>query len=633
MLKHTMGVLSLMTIVFMVISCGSPANVNPEDTSPPNGNPMLDDTIFASTNPDLTGGVLLNAQIKVGEVLTANTSNLGGTGAITYVWMLDDETIPDSTGNSYTVPDDDALVGKFLTVEVTRSGFKGSKVSNASEIIGADVIPVAVTGVTISPDSPGFLKFSGTQQFTATVTYNVGPSDGYVDWSVDGNADSNTKITSSGLLTIGENETKNVTVKAVSLVDTTKSKTVTVTVKNVSGVTVTSDSTTIVKEQGQTAEMTFNAAVAGFSLDSGDKNVTWTVSGNTKAGTGISTAGKLTVASDETAGSLVIKATSVFNPSKYGERTVTLAIKSVSGVVVNPASISVQKGNTQQFTATVNGSNLGVGDKNVTWTVNGIAGTTITSGGLLTVAAGETAASLTVKATSAYDTAKSGTATVTVQDPGNNWVNRVVAAPVSAQLPKGGSIDYKVAVDGSSQSVNWSVSGNNMPGTKINSATGKLTVDPNETATTIFVQVTSNIDSLYGAGCEVRIVDVEPTDKMVYYTLIEPLLGSVTMGASTPFTATIVGQNLTPADLRVEWSIGTKWSDGYALNTTNTVTLAGGKLTSNASFILNSDGYLEGGDTGSSTIIFSVFPFIVSEDPISNDLLQAGSYTPLYLDE
>jgi len=80
----------------------------------------------------------------------------------------------------------------------------------------------------------------------------------------------------------------------------------------------------------------------------------------------------------------------------------------VTGVTVSPATASVAKGGTQQFTAD---------PATVTWTIvetGKNSGTTINASGLLTVAAAETLSSFTVKATSTEDTAKSGTATVTV---------------------------------------------------------------------------------------------------------------------------------------------------------------------------------------------------------------------------
>ncbi|MCL2270126.1 MAG: hypothetical protein FWC24_02160, partial [Treponema sp.] len=74
----------------------------------------------------------------------------------------------------------------------------------------------------------------------------------------------------------------------------------------------------------------------------------------------------------------------------------------VSNVTVSAAgnAASVAKGSTLQFSATVTGTNSPA--QTVTWTIDttGVAaGTTISASGLLTVAAGETQTSLTIKAT------------------------------------------------------------------------------------------------------------------------------------------------------------------------------------------------------------------------------------------
>lgn len=87
----------------------------------------------------------------------------------------------------------------------------------------------------------------------------------------------------------------------------------------------------------------------------------------------------------------------------------------VSGVTVTPPSATVAEGETQQFSAEVEGS--GIISQDVEWSVSGssaVAGGTTVVDGLLTVGTGETNDSLTVTAKSRQDSGKSGTATVTV---------------------------------------------------------------------------------------------------------------------------------------------------------------------------------------------------------------------------
>lgn len=86
----------------------------------------------------------------------------------------------------------------------------------------------------------------------------------------------------------------------------------------------------------------------------------------------------------------------------------------ITSVTVSPSTATVAKGNGSQFTATV--VNTGFAPKEVIWTVEGgeDAGTVISNTGLLSVSPNETATSLTVKATSSFDSTKSSSAAVTV---------------------------------------------------------------------------------------------------------------------------------------------------------------------------------------------------------------------------
>jgi hypothetical protein len=104
----------------------------------------------------------------------------------------------------------------------------------------------------------------------------------------------------------------------------------------------------------------------------------------------------------------------------------------VDNVTVSPATVSLDKGAGQDFTVEVTGEHEPSQD--VAWTVAGntSSGTKFT-GAKLSVGSDETAAFLTVTATSTEDSGKTGTATVTVQNslchagyggtnPGGAWV-------------------------------------------------------------------------------------------------------------------------------------------------------------------------------------------------------------------
>ena len=109
----------------------------------------------------------------------------------------------------------------------------------------------------------------------------------------------------------------------------------------------------------------------------------------------------------------------VRNYYKEAENTVVGRIYPVAAIVtavkVSPATAVVKQGGSLQFSATVEGKNDPIGT--VTWSVSGgmKAGTGISADGILTIAAGETAKTVIVKAVSKADTSKTGTAAVTVE--------------------------------------------------------------------------------------------------------------------------------------------------------------------------------------------------------------------------
>lgn len=103
-----------------------------------------------------------------------------------------------------------------------------------------------------------------------------------------------------------------------------------------------------------------------------------------------------------------------FSASPYANAILfTTGTPAVTAVTVTPATATVNAGQSIQFTANVTSASFA--DKGVVWTITGSDGnSTINNQGLLMVGTGETATSLTVKATSLFNSQVSGSATVTV---------------------------------------------------------------------------------------------------------------------------------------------------------------------------------------------------------------------------
>lgn len=89
----------------------------------------------------------------------------------------------------------------------------------------------------------------------------------------------------------------------------------------------------------------------------------------------------------------------------------------VSAVVVTPSDLTMGKGTSTQFTATV--TNAGFASTGVTWSISGQQNTNtrIDGQGRLYIAQDESATTITVKATSVFNTGESNTANVTVSAP------------------------------------------------------------------------------------------------------------------------------------------------------------------------------------------------------------------------
>ena len=118
----------------------------------------------------------------------------------------------------------------------------------------------------------------------------------------------------------------------------------------------------------------------------------------------------LSISENETSTRLIVKAVSKADGGNYATAVVEVNA-GVSEVKLTPEKVYVERGDSYQFDAEVIGENNPV--DTIVWSVTGgLVGTTIDTNGCLTVAADETAESVTVRAASAADSSKYAEAVV-----------------------------------------------------------------------------------------------------------------------------------------------------------------------------------------------------------------------------
>jgi hypothetical protein len=381
------------------------------------------------------------------------------------------------------LPDSVTLGYYFWTIPSTIPAGSSYKVSaRVVTTLGVDLIgyndvsdqPFSIIpqiSVSVSPAS-AFVQISKTQQLTAVVS---GTSTADVAWSIDGDDGTKGSIDSSGLYTAPTAMPSfPVVVMATSQADTTKSGTATIIVIPVSisvSVSPATASVQVSKTQQFTATVT----------DSNNTAVTWSVS---YGGGTINSIGLYTAPIAVPSFPAVVRATSQADTTKSGTATVTVTPVPIS-VSVSPATASIQISKTQQFTATVTGSN----NTAVTWSVSG--GGTINSSGLYTAPATVPSPNtVTVKATSQADTAKSGTATIIV-------IPILVSVnPTAVYVGIFKTQQFTATVSGTSNiAVTWSINGND--GTKGSISSSGLYTAPATVPSpnTVTVRATSQADT------------------------------------------------------------------------------------------------------------------------------------------
>ncbi len=231
-------------------------------------------------------------------------------------------SISGNTDNATTISEKDLLsVGlneQASTIIISATSVEDNTKSANIEINVLEVERV-IEGLFVTPSKVSTVC-GETCSFFAYVYGIYGPSQ-EVTWTISGNNSQNTTINPDGELTIAEDETTDkITVTATSTVDPTKSANVIVDIYQIK-ITSTVSNVTVTMAAGETQKL--QAVVTG--TNNPNQKVIWSVGGNESSNTFINENGELTVGNDETAKTIIVRATSVEDPEKYGEFAVNIA--------------------------------------------------------------------------------------------------------------------------------------------------------------------------------------------------------------------------------------------------------------------------------------------------------------------
>jgi hypothetical protein len=396
-----------------------------------------------------TGTLADTAQVTVGTppptlsavILTPGTASLqfgrtqqfsavgqlsdGSSTSIAITWSATGGTV--NASGLYTAGN---TAGTFRVIARSANGLADT---SAVTVTAPTITSISLTPATVS------LQSGQTQQFSVSAALSNGgtQTNPAVTWNATGGA-----INSTGLYTAGATA-GSFRVIATSTNGRADTSAVTISTPTVTAITVTPASASLTPAQTQ-------QFAASATLSNGTTQVNPTVTWSATGGT-ISTGGLYTAGS--TAGSFRVIAASTNGRADTSAVTITAA--TIVSVTLTPATVSLQSGQTQQFSVSAALSD-GTTQTNPSVTYTATGGT-ITGAGLFT--AGSTAGSFRVIAAAS---GKADTSAVTITAP---TITAISLTPATANLQTGQTQQYSVSAtlsNGGTQnnpSVTYSVTG------------------------------------------------------------------------------------------------------------------------------------------------------------------------------
>ena len=499
-----------------------------------------------------------------------------GSSNVSVIWSVNGSIGGDSTvgtispNGDYSAP---ISIPASSAVTITATSVAAPSVSRSLNV--TFLAPPQVDPVVVVLSGPTTVTLGASARYSASVTGN---SNTAVTWSVDGVIGGNStvgKISTNGRYTApsAAPNSSNVTVTATSKADSTVSQSLSVALSAPSGSTGGGDPSVVLTLNGPTtvvlgASAQYSATVTGNSNTSVVWSVNGVTGGNSTIGT-VSKSGKYKAPAAEPPSSKVtVKATSVADPSVSKSLSVTLAPPqgtgggdpSVTLALSGPTTVTL--GTSAQYSAVVTGSS----DIGVIWSVNGIVGGDVTVGiistkGSYAAPATSNSPKVTITATSQADSSVSQSLSVTLAAPipSGGTVTLTLSGATSVTL--GNTSQYVATVTGSTNTgVTWSVDGvaggEGSVGTISTKGlyTAPQTAPPSPKVT---ITATSAADTSVSQSITITLTAPVPT-----ITLTLGGAKTVTLGTTSPYTATVTGSSNTGVTWAVNGVVGGNATNG-----------------------------------------------------------------------
>lgn len=380
----------------------------------------VDPAVTAVAVTPATASLEVDGTQQLAAVVTA----VGGADE-SVTWSSSDEAVAtvSSTGVVTAMAEGSATITATSVFNTAVSGSATVTVTDPT----VDPAP-EVTAVVVTPAAAAVLV-GETVQLDAVVTA-VGGASTAVTWSSSDTAVAT--VDGSGLV-LGVSADP-VTITATSVFDGTVSGSASVTVSV--GAAVVSVSIVDPGEVYVTDVVPLQAIVVqvgGLSED-----VSWSSVDETGSATIDSVTGELTAIS---AGTVAVTATSVADSTVSDVMVLEVLAPTVAEVVVTPASVTLEIGESEELTADVTA--FGGASQAVTWRSDDEAVATVDAGGLVTAVAGGTA---TITATSVATPSVSDSAEVTVNQPEPPVITAFSSEPET--VPAGSTIELQWSITG-----------------------------------------------------------------------------------------------------------------------------------------------------------------------------------------